>query len=154
MLTTFRYSKLRFDERKWAWIVTYNFARKENLNSLLLESMLKSIFHWKAHFLIIVRSLFNSRSYFLKSWYIENKDVSSVNILQINWIPSGKSWIHIKKRSSPRTNPFGTPERTFSQEELWPLTIYKLSISLRRLLEITTIWVYRQVLHAKLYQTP
>ena len=32
---TFRYFNLRLVERKWAWIVTYDFARKATLNSLL-----------------------------------------------------------------------------------------------------------------------
>ena len=98
---TFRYFNLRLVERKWTWIVTYDFARKANLISLLLGLGLKSIYHWKTHFLIIVASLFNSRS-----------DLSSANIFLIDWIPSAISLIYINKRSGPRTDPCETPERT------------------------------------------
>ena len=70
---TFRYFNLILVERKWTWIVTYDFARKANLISLLLGSGLKSIYHWRTHFLIIVASLFNSRS-----------DLSSANIFLID----------------------------------------------------------------------
>ena len=98
---TFRYFNLILVERKWTWIVTYDFARKANLISLLLGSGLKSIYHWKTHFLIIVASLFNSRS-----------DLSSANIFLIDWIPSAKSLTYINKRSGPRTDPCETPERT------------------------------------------
>ena len=98
---TFRYFNLILVERKWTWIVTYDFARKANLISLLLGSGLKSIYYWRTHFLIIVASLFNSRS-----------DLSSANIFLIDWIPSAISLIYINKRSGPRTDPCETPERT------------------------------------------
>ena len=41
MLTTFRYFNLRLVKRKWTWNVTYNFARKTNLNSLFFGIWVK-----------------------------------------------------------------------------------------------------------------
>ena len=91
-------------------------GEKQTTIVCFLGSGLKSISHCKAHFLIIVRSSFNSCSDFLKSWHFENKDVSSVNVLQIDLTPSDIWLIYIKKRSARKTDPFGTQERTLSQK--------------------------------------
>ena len=84
-----------------------------------LGSVLNSIFHWKARYLIIMRSSFNTRSDFLKSWHFENQDMLSASILLIDWIPSRNSLIYIKKMSGQKTDLCETPERALSQEEVW-----------------------------------
>ena len=112
-------------------ILTLDWLKESGFESLLtiLQEMqtstacflgleLKSNFHWKAHFLKIVRSWFNSRSISLKSRHFKNKVVSSANMSQTDWMPSGKSLIYIKKRSGPRSDPCGILERTLSHDQL------------------------------------
>ena len=70
---------------------------------------------------MMIRSSSNLPSNFLKSCHFENKILSTTNILQIDWILSGKSLIYVKKRSGLETDPCGTPERTLSQEKVWLL---------------------------------
>ena len=50
-------------------------------------------------------------------WTVKNSDVSSANDLGLEWSPSEISFIQIKKRSSPRTDPSGTPATTSLQDE-------------------------------------
>ena len=114
---------LSLNERKWTWIVTYDFVRKANLNSLLFRIRFKV-------YLPLEDPLFHSVEMFvwfpfrfLKLWHFEYKDVSSPNILQIDLIPSGKSWIYVKKKSGLETDPCRKPERTLSHREVWPLRI-------------------------------
>ena len=115
------------DNLTWDWLRESGLGllitilrEKQTSIACFLGLGLKSIFHWKDRFLIIVRPSFNSRSDFLISWHFENKDVPFANILQIDWLQSGKSLIYINKNSCPSTDPWGTPERALSQEEVWP----------------------------------
>ena len=43
----------------------------------------------------------------------ENSEVSSAKILHKEAIPSGESFIYIKNKSGPNTDPCGTPEFIF-----------------------------------------
>ena len=49
-------------------------------------------------------------------WTVENSDVSSANDLGLEWSPSERSFIQIKK-NSPRIDPSGTPSTTSLQDE-------------------------------------
>ena len=83
----------------------------------LLGSGLNNIFHWKAHLLILFKSLLNSVSEKFRLYLLKKSDVSSANILHIDSIPLGKSLIYIKNRRGPNTKPFGTAVCIFFQEE-------------------------------------
>ena len=80
----------------WDWLKGSGFGLlltilrdEQTLIAFLGGSGLNFIFHWKAHFF----------SDFFKSWHFENnKDVPSVNILQIDWIPSGKFLQYILRK--------------------------------------------------------
>ena len=90
----------------WEW--TFDF--QENVTSLacLLGSGLKYIFHWKAHSLIFSKSRF---SFFVDSFTsstFEKREVSSAKILHIDIIPSGRSFMWIKNKRGPNTDPCGT----------------------------------------------
>ena len=41
----FRYFNLRYAERKWFWIVTYDFERKKTLTACFVVLGLRSNFH-------------------------------------------------------------------------------------------------------------
>ena len=56
-------------------------------------SGLKLIFHWKAHFVILVKSLFKSFVAFLILCTVANNEVSSANSFGLHWRPSDKSLI-------------------------------------------------------------
>ena len=47
----------------------------------------------------------------------EKSEVLSANILHIDIIPSGKSFIYIKDNRGPNTDPWGTPDFIFLQSE-------------------------------------
>ena len=55
---TFRYFNLRLVERKWTWIVTYDFVRKTYLNSLFFGTGVKVNFPLEG-------PLFNNRKIFV-----------------------------------------------------------------------------------------
>ena len=48
----------------------------------------------------------------------EKSDISSANILHMEVITSGKSFIYIRNKSGPNTDPCGTPEFIFFQSEV------------------------------------
>ena len=64
---TFRSFNLRLVERKWTWIVTYDFVRKANLNSLLFGIGVKVHFPSEDPLFDNSGISFNSRSDLLKS---------------------------------------------------------------------------------------
>ena len=68
---------------------------------------------------------------FFKLWFNSFADIpisstftkrneSSAKILRIGVIPSGRSFIKIKKKIGPDTDPSGTPEFIFLKSEIWP----------------------------------
>ena len=65
-----------------------------------------------------LRSVFNSSRETYLSLAKENKDVSSPNILHVKQRPPLKSFIYIKNKRGPRTEPCGKPDFIVSQEEL------------------------------------
>ena len=97
------------------------FLEKITSCACLFGSGLNCIFHWKAQSLTFCKSLFSSSCEvsLLKTW--EKRNMSSVKILQADWMLSGKSFMYIKKISGPRTDPWGTPDLTSSKVEIWPL---------------------------------
>ena len=56
------------------------------------------------------------------SLFFENSDVSSANILHIDFKPSGKSFIQIKNSIAPKTEPCGTPARILVHFDIRPLS--------------------------------
>ena len=52
---------------------------------------------------------------------MENRNMSSANILQADCMLLGKSLIKLKIMKGPRTNPYGTPDFINFQEEVFPL---------------------------------
>ena len=49
-------------------------------------------------------------------------DVSSANILHIDFKPSGKSFIYIKNNKGPKTEPCGTPARILVHFDVRPMS--------------------------------
>ena len=88
-----------------------------------LESGLKLIFHWKANFLILGKSLFKSFFALLILCTVTNNEVSSANSFRLNWRPSGKLLKWIRYKRAPRIDPCGTPARTSLQYKCWPFRI-------------------------------
>ena len=56
------------------------------------------------------------------STIFENSDVSSANILHIDFKPSGKSFIQIKNNKGPKTEPCDTPARILVHFDVRPLS--------------------------------
>ena len=104
-------------------------------SACLFGSELNFIFHWRAQLLSFSRSLFHSCETHL-SQTKENRDVSSAKIFYVELRLSLKSFIYIKNKSGPRTEPCGILDFITSQEEHWPLrTIYSLLVLLKIILK-------------------
>ena len=71
--------------------------------------------------LIVRKSLFISLCDVYLSEAMENRNMSSANILQADCMLLGKSLIKLKIMKGPRTNPYGTPDFINFQEEVFPL---------------------------------
>ena len=79
----------------------------------------------------------------LISWTMEKTEVSSANSFAVDerlWL---RSFIYIRKKSGPKTDPWGTPASIGDQEDSWPfkrthwyLPFKKLSISFKGVPEI------------------
>ena len=92
---------------------------EKDFHSLLIGSGLNNIFHWIiARLLLIFRSLFSSTVEQFLSLIFENSDVSSAKSLQIDLIPSSKSFIKIKNKIGPKAEPWGSPVKMFFHEEV------------------------------------
>ena len=48
----------------------------------------------------------------------EKRDVSSPNILHNEFIPSGRSFMYVKGKSGPSTDPCGTPDFIFLHSDV------------------------------------
>ena len=83
-------------------------------------SGLKLIFQWKAHFVILVKSLFKSFVALTILRTIANIEVSYANSFELYWRPSDKSLISIRNKGGPRMDLCVTPPRTSLQDECWP----------------------------------
>ena len=59
----------------------------------LSRSGLNCVFHWKAHWLIVLKSVLSSVTDLFISRTFEERDVSSGKILHIDIIPSGTSFM-------------------------------------------------------------
>ena len=78
---------------KGGWDDTDLLREKITSWACLEISGLKLIFHWKAHFVILVKSLFKSFVAFLILCTVANNEVSSANSFGLHWRPSDKSLI-------------------------------------------------------------
>ena len=114
---------------------------------------LSCFFHWYAQFLIISRSEFKVFWELFESMIFEKSEVSSAKILHIDIIPSGKSFIYIKDKRGPNTDPWGTPVFIFLQSEFWPFKTTLCFKSLRLThLQLNKTLICIEDLYAKLYQ--
>ena len=78
---------------KAGWDDTGILLEKIALWAWLEISVLKLIFHWRAHFVILVKSFFKAFATFLILCTVTNNEVSSANSFGLNWRPSDKSLI-------------------------------------------------------------
>ena len=53
------------------------------------------------------------------SWTNAKRDVSSVKSLVVDGNPQLRSLIYIKKNKEPKTDPWGAPVETYTQDEDW-----------------------------------
>ena len=130
--------------------IALDFRLKVTSCASFLWSVLKLIFHWKAHLFIFAKSLFSSRAEVLLSWITENKDLSSANSLTFEDNPSDKSSIYIKDNNGPSMELCGTPALTSDQSEtcLFNKTIFfYFSKSHRK--DLVTSQIYHFVLIEK-----
>ena len=100
--------------------IILDFRLKMTFCACFLGSGLKLIFHWNAHLVFFVKSLFSSRVEVLLSWITENKDVLSAKSLVFEDNPSDKSLIYIKNNNGPSMEPWGTPALTSDQSGTCP----------------------------------
>ena len=106
-------------ECDWRVCTLFDFREKITSFSCFFGSGLNYILHWYARFLVISKSEFRVFWEFLVSMIFEKIQVSSATILHIDIIPSGKSFIYIKNKRGPYTDPRGTPEFAFLHTEFW-----------------------------------
>ena len=83
-------------------------------------SGLKLIFHWTAHFVILVRSFVKWFDDVLIICIVANNEVLSANRFGLHWSLSDKSLIWIRNKRGPRIDPCGTPLRASLQDECLP----------------------------------
>ena len=83
-------------------MTNFSFLEKITSWACLLESGLKLIFHWEAHYFILERSLLSSKVVITESWITEKREVSSAKSLVLEDKPSAKSLIYIKNNNGPR----------------------------------------------------
>ena len=102
------------------YVHLFDFREKITSFACFFGSRLNYIFHWYAQFLIISQSEFRAFWEFLVLRIFEKSEVSSAKIWHIDIISSGKSFIYIKNKREPNTDPWGTPEFIFLQSEFWP----------------------------------
>ena len=98
----------------------------------LLGSGLKLIFNWKTQLCILFKSSFKFFADKSLSNITEKRDVSSANSLGFETRFSDKSFIHIKKSSGPRIEPWGTPASTLTHVEFWPFRTTLCFLSFRK----------------------
>ena len=88
---------------------------KETSSVCFLGSGLNCTFHWKAQLLIFSKSEFNFFADISISWTFEKIELSSARILHIDVTPSRRSFIKIKNRRGPNTDPCEIPKFIFLQ---------------------------------------
>ena len=93
------------------------FERKKNFLGLLVPIRIKTHFHWKAQLFTLFKSLFKFFTDKSFSNITQKKNVS----LGFETKFSDKPFIYIKKSSSLRIEPWGTPASTLTHVEFWPL---------------------------------
>ena len=92
------------------YVHLFDFREKITSFACFFGSGLNCIFHWYTQFLIISKSEFRVFWEFLVLMIFEKSEASSAMILHIDIIPSGNSFIYIKNKRGPNTDPWGTPE--------------------------------------------
>ena len=95
------------------------FFEKYTFYTCLLGYGLSRIFHWEAQLFIACKSLFSSLCDVYLSERCGKRDIPSAKILQVDWMLSGKSLMHIIRE--PRTGHCGTSYFINSQEEVCSL---------------------------------
>ena len=95
------------------YVHLFDFREKITSFACFFGLGLNCIFHRYPQFLIIYKSEFKVFWKFLVSMIFEKSEVLSAKILHIDIILSGKSFIYIKKKRGPNTDPWGTPEFIF-----------------------------------------
>ena len=101
----------------WDKLFETNLREKVISFACLLGSGLNYIFHWWAQWL---KSVLNSVTDLFMSETFEKRDVSSAKILHIDIILSGISFIQIRNKRGPSTDPCGTQELIFLHPDVWP----------------------------------
>ena len=81
------------------------FLEKYSSLACLFRSGLNCILHWKAQFFINSKSLFKVAQETCLSKTLKKREVSSANILQLDSMLSGKSFMYTKKNRGPSTDP-------------------------------------------------
>ena len=106
---------------KWinGWVIFELFLENNTSCAGLLGSGLNEIFQLYAHLEIISRSF--DGSLVLSSLFLttEKREISANN-WTLDFNPSGKSLIYIRKNKSPKTDPWRTPASIGYQFEHWP----------------------------------
>ena len=108
---------------KGGWDDTDLLREKITSWACLEISGLKLIFHWKSHFVILVKSLFKSFVAFLILGTVANNELSSASfgLTVLGYTEDHQIIIDInKKQKEARIDPCGTPARTSLQDKCWP----------------------------------
>ena len=118
------------NEKKHRMSNILSFSTKNNFSGMFAWVWLKFIFHWKGHFMILHKSLFDTLAEML--WIIENKDVSSTN----NWVfddgLSARLLIQTRNRKEPKMDSWRAPALTPFKEETWSFKVLICFLSFKK----------------------